>query len=176
MFFFPKLRGFVLSIVHSAEIAEEIASDTLLQVWLLRAKLTTIDHLSSWLHVSARNRALNHLDKSAKTSLFSLDILDVQGRFRIAGPDQLLISRESMEQLSRAVNELPPKCRLVFRMIREEGLSYKEVAQVLNISVNTIDAQMAIAVKRILKKTGHASWQRNPPTPARNSPRKNKFF
>ena len=38
---------------------------------------------------------------------------------------------------------------MIFKLVREDGLRYKEIAEILNISVNTIDAQMAIAVKRI---------------------------
>jgi RNA polymerase sigma-70 factor (ECF subfamily) len=47
------------------------------------------------------------------------------------------------------VEALPPRCKMIFKLVREDGLKYKEIAEILNISINTIDAQMAIAVKRI---------------------------
>lgn len=155
MHFFPRLRSFVLSVIGSAETAEEIASDSLLQVWLRRAELPAINNLAAWLYTSARNRALNHLNKSAQSSILSLELQDVEYIFRGADPEQELISRELIGQINDAVNELPPKCKLIFKMIREDGLRYKEVAGILNISVNTIDTQMAIAVKRILKRAGY---------------------
>jgi len=53
------------------------------------------------------------------------------------------------QRMHKAIDALPPRCKMIFKLIREDGLKYKEVAQILNISVNTIDVQMAIAVKRI---------------------------
>jgi RNA polymerase sigma factor (sigma-70 family) len=54
-----------------------------------------------------------------------------------------------MTRMREAIESLPPRCKLIFKLIREDGLKYKEVAEILNISVNTIDVQMAIAVKKI---------------------------
>lgn len=156
MHFFPKLRTFVRSILGSIETAEEIASDTLLQVWLKRKTLSQIENLTAWLFVAARNRALNYLEKPTVSSILSLDLPDMEVTFTAADPEQELILREDEIRITQAINQLPPKCRLIFRMIREEGLRYKEVAEILNISVNTIDAQMAIAVKRIMKHVGLA--------------------
>jgi RNA polymerase sigma-70 factor (ECF subfamily) len=50
------------------------------------------------------------------------------------------------------VEDLPSRCKIIFKLVREDGLKYKEVAEVLNVSVNTVDAQMVIAVKRISEK------------------------
>lgn len=157
--FFPKIRNFVLQMTGSAEAAEEIASDTLLQVWLKKNELTGIKNLSAWLHVSARNRAFNFLNKPERTTLFSLDLVDTHYALRARDPEQHMVYKESLELINKAIAELPPRCKLVFRLIREEGMSYKEVAGLLNISVNTIDAQMAIAMKRIMKKAGYVKRQ-----------------
>jgi RNA polymerase sigma factor (sigma-70 family) len=54
-----------------------------------------------------------------------------------------------MTRMREAIESLPPRCKLIFKLVREDGLKYKEVAEILNISVNTIDVQMAIAVKKI---------------------------
>jgi RNA polymerase sigma-70 factor (ECF subfamily) len=54
-----------------------------------------------------------------------------------------------MDRMQQAVETLPPRCKMIFKLIREDGLKYKEVSEILNISVNTIDVQMAIAVKKI---------------------------
>ncbi|MEI9806509.1 MAG: sigma-70 family RNA polymerase sigma factor [Bacteroidota bacterium] len=54
-----------------------------------------------------------------------------------------------MDRMHQVIETLPPRCKMIFKLIREDGLKYKEVAEILNISVNTIDAQMAIAVKKI---------------------------
>ena len=59
------------------------------------------------------------------------------------------IDEEMMTRMRQAIESLPPRCKIIFKLIREDGLKYKEVAEILNISVNTIDVQMAIAVKKI---------------------------
>ena len=60
-----------------------------------------------------------------------------------------MITAEMMDRMHQAIESLPPRCKMIFKLIREDGLKYKEVGDILNISVNTIDAQMAIAVKKI---------------------------
>jgi RNA polymerase sigma factor (sigma-70 family) len=60
-----------------------------------------------------------------------------------------MITSEMMVRMHQVIETLPPRCKMIFKLIREDGLKYKEVAEILNISVNTIDAQMAIAVKKI---------------------------
>jgi len=60
-----------------------------------------------------------------------------------------MITAEIDKIIREAVDALPPRCKMIFKLIREDGLKYKEVSQILNIAVNTIDVQMAIAVKRI---------------------------
>jgi RNA polymerase sigma-70 factor (ECF subfamily) len=64
-------------------------------------------------------------------------------------PEQLMISGEMARKMAEAVNNLPPRCKIIYKLIREDGLKYKEVASILEISVNTIDVQMAIACKKI---------------------------
>jgi RNA polymerase sigma-70 factor (ECF subfamily) len=51
--------------------------------------------------------------------------------------------------LSKAIESLPDKCRIIFKMVREDNMKYKQIADILGISVRTIDAQMAIAIKKI---------------------------
>ena len=66
-------------------------------------------------------------------------------------PEQLMITEEMVRQIRKAVNDLPPRCRLIFKLIKEDGLKYKETAELLQLSVKTVEAQMAIALRRIAK-------------------------
>jgi RNA polymerase sigma-70 factor (ECF subfamily) len=65
-----------------------------------------------------------------------------------------MITREMMDKMNAAIEALPPRCKMIFKLVREDGLQYKEVGEILHISVKTIDAQMAIAVKRICAAVG----------------------
>jgi RNA polymerase sigma-70 factor (ECF subfamily) len=54
-----------------------------------------------------------------------------------------------LQKIKQAVDSLPPRCKLIFKLVREDGLRYGEVAEILSLSVKTIDAQMVIAVSKI---------------------------
>ena len=64
----------------------------------------------------------------------------------------MLESQEMRELFNLAIDELPEKCRLIFLMIREEGLSTKEVAKILSIQESTVRVQMMIAVEKLIKR------------------------
>ena len=64
-------------------------------------------------------------------------------------PEQLMVTAEMVARIKAAIEALPPKCKLIFKLVKEEELKYREVADILNISVKTIESQLAIALKKI---------------------------
>src|SRR6185369_2565375 len=97
-----------------------------------------------------KNTALNYLSQKARESITEpFDHIHIEMNGSTATPEQILITEEMFKKIRMAVESLPPRCKMIFMLVREDGLKYKEISEVLNISVNTIDAQMAIAVKRI---------------------------
>ena len=64
-------------------------------------------------------------------------------------PEEIQINKELNEIINSAINELPERCRLIFLMAREEGLKYREIAEVLSISEKTVNAQMVTAIKKL---------------------------
>ena len=64
-------------------------------------------------------------------------------------PEQLLITSEAVKKINFEIDKLPPRCKLIFKLVKEDRLRYNEIADLLNISVKTIDSQMAIALKKI---------------------------
>jgi RNA polymerase sigma-70 factor (family 1) len=150
--FYRKLCQFAYSLVRSKETAEEIVEDVFIRIWSNRHSITAIDNLTVYLYVAVKNKALNILSKKAHELVTApFDFLEIDIPSQNSDPQDLLINNEIMHRMHKAVNDLPPRCKMIFKLVREDGLKYKEVAQILNISVNTIDAQMAIAVKRICK-------------------------
>ena len=122
----------------------------LVKLWCNRQSVAQIDNLTVYLYVAVKNQALTCLARKAKDLITTpYDLLDININHTTANPYELLVSAEMMERMRKAIDELPPRCKMIFKLVREDGLKYKEVAEILNISVNTIDVQMAIAVKRI---------------------------
>jgi RNA polymerase sigma-70 factor (ECF subfamily) len=97
-----------------------------------------------------KNRSLNALSKRAKELVHtSFDDLDIETGSMVADPYSLMVTAELMQKMREAVDALPPRCKMIFKLVREDGLRHKEVAEILNIAINTVDVQMAIAIKKI---------------------------
>ena len=145
-----KLIQFAVSLIRSREIAEELVEDVFVKLWTNRERIREIDNLTVYLYVSVKNKALNALSSKAHELISApFDYLDTVIDEFAPDPYNLMITVEMMTRMREAIESLPPRCKLIFKLVREDGLKYKEVAEILNISVNTIDVQMAIAVKKI---------------------------
>ena len=148
--FSKRLLHFATLLTRSAELAEEIVEDTFVKLWTNRADICNIHNLNVYLYVAVKNRSLNAIARKAKELVhIPFDHLEIDIGQAVSDPYSLLITSEMMQRMQQAVEALPPRCKMVFKLVRQDGLSYKEVADILNISVNTIDVQMAIAVKKI---------------------------
>ncbi len=149
--FYKPLLQFAKSFVRSTEMAEEIVSDVFIRIWERRRQLEEINNPKVYLYISTRNTALKYLLGKQKQVSITIDDLNIELESQYNNPEQLLITAEMMARVENAINELPPRCKLVYKLIREDGLKYKEVAEILNISVKTIDNQLAIALRKIGK-------------------------
>lgn len=145
-----RLIHFATSLVRSRETAEELTEDVFVKLWANRAHITEIENITVYLYVAVKNKALTSLSLRARQLVLApFDFLDTSVDEFAVDPYDLMITSEMMDRMHQAVELLPPRCKMIFKLIREDGLKYKEVAEILNISVNTIDVQMAIAVKKI---------------------------
>ena len=147
--FYKPLIQFATSFVRSAEMSEEIVSDVFIRVWEKRKQLEEIQNLKVYLYISTKNNSLKYLLKQQKQVAITIDGLSVELQSISDNPEQLMITAEMMTRIQRTIDQLPPRCKIVYKLIREDGLRYKEVAEILDISVKTIDNQLAIALKKI---------------------------
>jgi RNA polymerase sigma-70 factor (ECF subfamily) len=148
--FYKRLYQFALAIVKTREAAEEIVEDVFIRIWQKRAELSSVRNLRVYLYTATKNTALNYLSKKARESIAEpFDHINIGLAQSDITPEEILVTAEMFKKIQEAVEALPPRCKMIFKLVREDGLKYKEVAEILNIAINTIDAQMAIAVKRI---------------------------
>lgn len=146
---FDGLHRFSFSIVRSKEVAEEIVSDVFIKIWQIRGRLTEIQNLKVYLYTITRNFSLNYLQRVYKNAPVSIEDVDIEPVVEIGNPEELCISAEVMNTIRQAIQQLPPQCRLIFQLVKEDGLKYKEAAEVLNISALTVRNQLAIAVRKL---------------------------
>jgi len=146
-----RLKQFAYSILKSNEEAEELVSDLFIRIWEKRSQLTIIESPLLYFYATAKNLALNRISKQKRLQSHSPEEWLVQMKSIYFDPEQLMLTEEMVRQIRQAVNDLPPRCRIIFKLVKEDGLKYKEVAELLHLSVKTIEAQMAIALRRIGK-------------------------
>ena len=145
-----KLLRFSFSITRSRQTAEETVEDVFINIWCNREKLPAIDDIAVYLYTAVKNRSLNVLSKKSYDIITApYDFLHIELQPLSTTPYESLVTHEMMHKMNAAIEALPARCKMIFKLVREDGLRYKEVASILNISVKTIDAQMAIAVKKI---------------------------
>jgi RNA polymerase sigma-70 factor (family 1) len=143
------LYNFAWSFVKSKQLAEEIVSDVFIKVWQKRKALESIDNFKVYLYVATKNVSLNYLGKN-KTLTYS-DIQDLSGELISAysDPEQLLITSDMMTLIHNAIAQLPSRCQLIFKLVKEDKMKCREVADILQISAKTVENQVAIAVRKI---------------------------
>jgi RNA polymerase sigma-70 factor (ECF subfamily) len=148
-FFAEKLTHFAYSLSGNKETALEIMDEVFVRIWKNRETLPEIRNLTTYLYTSIKNTSLNYLSRKTRELLTEpFDFVNVQLE-QNETPEQNLISSEILKKIQTSVENLPPRCKIIFKLVREDGLKYKEVAEILNISIHTVDAQMVNAVKRI---------------------------
>lgn len=146
--FFPRLFRLIYSITSHREVAEELTNDVFVQIWQSRKRLNNVENPEVYLFVCARNIAFTYL-KSIKAPVTSIEDMQQFDLHIERTPEDMLISSEMVARINAAIRQLPPKCKLTFLLVKENNLKYREVAEILGLSVKTVEAQMSIALKKL---------------------------
>lgn len=134
--------------LYRREDAEDVVQELFAEIWRKRENINITSSLKSYLHRTTINRTLNFLRK--KQLERGDDSLLVQIPSDGGQNVQNILDAEDLQELiNQTIADLPEKCRLVFVLIRYENLSYKEVAQTLEISIKTVENQMSRALKAL---------------------------
>jgi RNA polymerase sigma-70 factor (family 1) len=147
-FYNPLLR-FAITLVKSREQAEEVVSDVFINIWEKRKRISSITNLKVYLFIAVKNTSLNYLSRQNKNLTDSVDEALMEFKSIYFDPEQLMVTAEMVARIKAAIEQLPPKCKLIFKLVKEEELKYRDVAEILNISVKTVESQIAIALKKI---------------------------
>lgn len=143
------LYAYTVSIVVNVPAAEEIVEDVFVNLWKNRKMLPAIKNISYYLYTACKNNSLNYLQKNKKHSGFSLNNMKADLLFSYETPETGFISKSNLQIIVNAIKQLPPVCQMVFRLAKEDGLSYQAIARLLNISPKTVESHMNKAIKLI---------------------------
>ncbi|WP_161554600.1 RNA polymerase sigma-70 factor [Sinomicrobium soli] len=148
--YYGPLLAYITTYTRDRNLAEDIVQASFVILWEKRKKLDVHTSLKSYLYRTAYNLFADEYKEARKTSDY-LEGLRKEALEEVddLGEEELL---RQVKLLEEAIAELPSKCRKIFEMNKKEGLSYKEIAGRLGISVKTVEAQLRIAIIKIRKK------------------------
>lgn len=158
--YFPKLTRFAKEFVMSEEDAENITQDIFADVWERWDSMIHVENMNAYLFRLVKNRCLDYLKHKIFEQKYAEKIqssFEIEMNLKLQSLDRFdasAISEEKeMERLVHAaINSLPGRCKEIFLLSRRENLKYKEIAERLGISVNTVECQMGIALKKLRAK------------------------
>ena len=132
--------------------AQEVVSDLFIALWQGRKVLDKISNPDSYLFIALKHAASRYIEKNykQKRELLTSNLPDIHKSNDLS--DFNLRDEELQQKYKEALNNLPPRCAEVFRLIREERKKYSEVAEILGISTKTVDNQMTKAVKLLYEQ------------------------
>jgi RNA polymerase sigma-70 factor (ECF subfamily) len=144
----PSLVAYAIYLTKSKEDAIEIVNDVFVAIWNKKDNLQIGDGLKAYLYTATKNRCFNFL-KQRKIEFSQLQDLDVESDLKA---DQILSTKEQVKSINDVLAMLPPRCKQVFLMSRIDGFTYKEIAELLEISIKTVENQMSKALKIFKEK------------------------
>lgn len=145
--YWDKLLSVAVNRLSIEQEAEECVQDVFLSLWKRRENLVLKHALSTYLWVAVKYQVINRLDKRyAKRNLKTTELVD---EVSVPSPEVYLLEKELMERIETTVKQLPEKCRVIYRMSREEGKCNKEIAAELNVSEKTVEGHVTRALKDI---------------------------
>ena len=145
--YFSKVLSFVYRFSLSREDTEEVVQDVFLKLWEKRNSVNREKNLDTFLYVIAKNLVIDRI-RTLVASRKRLQQLRISQENDIPqnATEQLVNFYELKEIIEQLIDELPTRRRMIFKMNREKGLYYKEIADLLNISQGTVEKQMSQAI------------------------------
>jgi RNA polymerase sigma-70 factor (ECF subfamily) len=146
--FYQGMFHYAESLVRKEEVAEEVVQDVFCNIWKNRESLWITTSWQSYLYRSVYNNSMMYLRKHRRELLLD-DTLSVEDGTGPPDPLQEIQYREITDLVTRTIEDLPARTREIFRLNRQEGLKYREIAERLSISVKTVEANMGKALKAL---------------------------
>ena len=144
----PRLYGRLLKLVKSETFAKEILQEVFVKLWEHRGSLDPEKSFRSFLYKIAENKAHDFFRKASRDkTLESQLIREATGNYQTI--EKYKSNEDDLATLKKAIEELPPQRQQVFRLCKIDGKSYKEVSELLNISVSTISDHIVKGTKAI---------------------------
>ncbi|NQZ76435.1 MAG: RNA polymerase sigma-70 factor, partial [Ekhidna sp.] len=146
--YFKELYRFAFTYVRDGTIAEEMAQEVFLYIWEKRKNIEIQTTLKTYLYSAVKNKCLNYIKLELPKQQSMADVSEVLLSVSIPKKDEG--ENEKLKKyIQSAVDALPKKCRKIFILSRNAGMTYEEIAEELELSKKTVENQMGIALKKL---------------------------
>ena len=146
--YYGKFVNFVDCIVKDRAVAEDIVQEAFVKVYVNRDKLQEGLSIENYIYVIVKRLMLNHIrDVKKRKTIDALEVEDkIPGSWDV---EDLAIAIEARSRIQTVVSKMPGQRQKVYLLSREKGLSNKEIAKLLGLSVRTVDRHIAMALAQI---------------------------
>lgn len=145
--YYSSMCNFANQFLNDPVQAEETVQELFVRIWEKRASLNIETSVKHYFFRSVRNQCLNQLQHLKIRQQYAGKIKELSQQEM--DPDQGYIEIDLLQRIEKSIDALPEKRQEIFRLSREQGLKYKEIAEELNISIKTVEAQMGLALKHL---------------------------
>ena len=149
--YYKPLCKFSFRILRDKDIAEDVVQTCFVNLWKKKDATVLKTSFKSYLFRSVYNRSINEYARAKKYRNEDVSVLESVQTSRNEDPLLVLQAQDTQKKIDQAIAAMPDGCRTIFLMSREEQLSYKEIAELLEISVKTVENQLGKAL-RILRE------------------------
>jgi RNA polymerase sigma-70 factor, ECF subfamily len=143
---YAALVRFARDIVKDTDTAEDLVQEVFVKIWERKAGIEIRTSLKAYLYMAVKNHCLNKLKTEQKHAFMEDSIAD-DIRFSHNNADAASDTIKLEQHINEALEKLPPRCALIFKLSRFEHKSYKEIAEILELSVKTVENQMGKALQ-----------------------------
>lgn len=157
--FYPSLCFFASRFVSVKGLAEEVVQDTMVKLWQRHGDFDNFNSVKAFLYISIKNACLDGAESEQRKLNRDTNWYMQQGQLE-QGVEEHIIQSEVLMEISQAIAMLPEQCRNIMRMSYEQGMSGKEIAEAMQITVSTVNNQKArgiLLLRKILSVKGLAT-------------------
>jgi RNA polymerase sigma-70 factor (family 1) len=148
------IYSFVIKFVKSPELTKDLTQEIFIRIWENRSRLSKVKSFRAYLFVTARNHVLNFLREASSSNVILTEIINSYASPQGANE---MISKEYEQWLHNVLESMSPQMRAAFKLCREQNKSYDEVADLLQITKNTVKKHMVRSM-RVIKGRLDLDW------------------
>jgi len=156
--YYQRIFSFIKIYIKDTSNAEEVANEVFVSIWKKRTTFKDIRNFTAYIYRTAKNHSLNYIAKNKLPA--HIDVEDINIDILSADPSVIdhISGTEFSQKVNALISKLPAKGRVIFKLIKNDDLSYQEVADLLNISVKTVEYHMGVCLKLMAHGLNHVPY------------------